>query len=297
MTTNSTTPMKICTKCGEIFPATADFFHKKKTGHYGLEARCKVCRAEIDRQYYQANHEKVLERQHQWNAANREKIAENNRQWREANREKDLERQREYYRANRENLLEQKRQYYQITRDRALEKNRRYYRSHLKKLIEYARQYHQANRKKILERNYQYRQTNRERLNESSRLWSQANPEKRRINANRRRARKKQLPDTFTHEQWQECLEYWNGCCTVCGNQLRNLFGDVVPHADHWIPLAIPDCPGTSADNMICLCSSCNSSKNSSNPVEWLERKYGKRKAKQILERVEKYFEWVRNQQ
>ncbi|MDQ7034342.1 MAG: hypothetical protein Q9P01_05755 [Anaerolineae bacterium] len=56
------------------------------------------------------------------------------------------------------------------------------------------------------------------------------------------------------------------------------------------------DCPGTVVENMICLCSSCNLSKNATLPDEWLNRKYGKRKAKQILERIEDYFDWVRNQ-
>ena len=34
---------KTCTKCGEIFPATLEFFFKNSGGKYGLTPRCKKC--------------------------------------------------------------------------------------------------------------------------------------------------------------------------------------------------------------------------------------------------------------
>ena len=37
---------KICTTCGREFPATLEYFHKSKTGKYGLLAECKFCVAE-----------------------------------------------------------------------------------------------------------------------------------------------------------------------------------------------------------------------------------------------------------
>lgn len=36
-------PQRTCTKCGETFPATADFFYKKERGLYGLFSHCKKC--------------------------------------------------------------------------------------------------------------------------------------------------------------------------------------------------------------------------------------------------------------
>ena len=41
---------KTCTKCGETLPATTEYFHKNKTGKYGLRSRCKKCEAEYDKQ-------------------------------------------------------------------------------------------------------------------------------------------------------------------------------------------------------------------------------------------------------
>jgi 5-methylcytosine-specific restriction endonuclease McrA len=96
------------------------------------------------------------------------------------------------------------------------------------------------------------------------------------------------LPATFTLEQWRACLEYWNGCCAVCGKQLRDLFGNVEPHADHWLPLSKGG--GSEAKNMICLCSECNMNKHDAMPNEWLTQKFGQRRAKAISENVKKYF-------
>lgn len=41
--TNSNTPTKVCTKCGEELPATTEFFYKKDRGRYGLHSWCKLC--------------------------------------------------------------------------------------------------------------------------------------------------------------------------------------------------------------------------------------------------------------
>jgi hypothetical protein len=249
MDTNSIT--KTCTKCGQTFPATAEYFYKARSGKYGVASCCKTCWAEDRRLYREKNRERIAESKRQYQQTNQEKIAEYQRQWRENNRDKEIKHNREYYQANREKLKER------------------------------SRQYHHAHREKIAQRSRKYREANKER---------------KRVNHIRRKARKRSLPDTLTVKQWEDCLKYWNGCCAVCGNQLRDLFGNVVPHADHWLPLISPNCPGTTADNTLPLCNSCNLSKNKVMPNEWLERKYGKRKAKQILERIENYFEWVRNQ-
>lgn len=113
---------------------------------------------------------------------------------------------------------------------------------------------------------------------------------------NRRRARKQALPDTWTLLHWKLALEYWYGCCAVCGRQLRDLFGTHKPAADHWIPLTSPDCPGTIPTNMIPLChgeGGCNNSKGAKMPEEWLSERYSKQKVHEILNHIELYFEWI----
>lgn len=34
---------KICSKCEQEKPATAEYFHKQKNGKYGFTAECKIC--------------------------------------------------------------------------------------------------------------------------------------------------------------------------------------------------------------------------------------------------------------
>lgn len=111
----------------------------------------------------------------------------------------------------------------------------------------------------------------------------------------RRRARKHSLPDTFTSDDWQRALDYFGGCCAICGRP-PGLWHAL--SADHWIPLASPDCPGTIATNIIPLCcrqDGCNNSKRHKDPEQWLIERFGKRKAKVILKRIHAYFEYVRS--
>ena len=75
---------KVCTKCGEIKPATLEFFFKKSGNKtYGLKSHCKPCCLK----YYEANREKHLERVKQYQKANREEVLKYKKQYREANRE------------------------------------------------------------------------------------------------------------------------------------------------------------------------------------------------------------------
>ena len=114
-------------------------------------------------------------------------------------------------------------------------------------------------------------------------------------------ARKNALPNTFTPEQWEQCLSYFDHSCAVCGTP-QDLF--IQLQADHWIPLFNDDCTGTVMSNMIPLCggskfnshTGCNQSKGCKDPMEWLEYKYDTRKAQQIYNRIIDYFAWVESQ-
>lgn len=108
--------------------------------------------------------------------------------------------------------------------------------------------------------------------------------------------RKRSLPNTLTGDDWLLCLDYWHYCCAVCGSQLRDLFGDIEPNIDHWIPINNPDCPGTIPTNIICLCEACNKSKGDTPAKQWLDQRYGKRKAAEILKRINDYFDWINQQ-
>lgn len=111
----------------------------------------------------------------------------------------------------------------------------------------------------------------------------------------RRRAREERLPDGFSGQDWYRCLEYFGGCCAVCGRP-PGLWHKLA--IDHWIPIASSECPGSIPTNIVPLCQGvggCNNSKHCKAPNDWLVEKFGKRKATSILKRINAYFDWIRS--
>jgi hypothetical protein len=144
-----------------------------------------------------------------------------------------------------------------------------------------------------------WRMRNLERSRKTSRDRFKNHPEITRIANHKRIARKKSKPFNFTKNDWQRALDYFNHRCAVCGRQFNDLFGERKAAADHWIPLANSNCPGTVPTNIVPLChgiDGCNSSKNRTLPMDWLMKKFSKRKAEQINKRIQDYFAWVKEQ-
>lgn len=121
--------------------------------------------------------------------------------------------------------------------------------------------------------------------------------EVRKIRDQNRRARARAMLCDFTIEQRNFAVNYFNNVCAVCGEPFYDLFGERTLALDHWIPINAHDCPGTTATNMIPLChgkNGCNNSKLDYDPHKWLVKKFGRRKAREILARIEAYFDAVR---
>lgn len=64
---------KVCTKCKET-KSTSEFYHRDRNKN-GLIPQCKDCRRKWNREYYYANHERLLDRNHAYHEANRFKVA------------------------------------------------------------------------------------------------------------------------------------------------------------------------------------------------------------------------------
>jgi 5-methylcytosine-specific restriction endonuclease McrA len=167
----------------------------------------------------------------------------------------------------------------------------RWNKEHPERVRANSRRYAQNNPQKVSNAKLRWQSSNPQKTAIATKKYRKANSHKTKVIAHRYRARKRSLPDTFTPQEWLACLGYFNYTCCVCGAQLRDLFGNVEPHADHWIPIASELCTGTIATNMVCLCNSCNRSKHAKLPEQWLEQKYGAKKAKAILARVNAYFD------
>jgi endogenous inhibitor of DNA gyrase (YacG/DUF329 family) len=159
------------------------------------------------------------------------------------------------------------------------------------------REYYAQNSERILAYQALYREENRDHINEIAKFASyhrKAKNDHVRIVARdyrirqhldvivlieRRRARKLNLPDNWTVNDWLHALDHFDHRCAVCGKVAS---GARFLAADHWIPLASnqENNPGTVPWNMVPLCHGsrgCNNSKGALHPREWLKKSQGNR--------------------
>lgn len=159
-----------------------------------------------------------------------------------------------------------------------------YRKEHLSSFAESTRRYYTKNREVVLKRQRIYRQTHpeKERAKRHKYLHSlRGRWVKLKVNQ-KRRTRQRNLPYRFTIYNWEICLEYWDYSCAYCGSKIKI-------HADHYIPLAKEDCPGTIPKNIIPACRRCNCSKKNTIPIEWIRRTFPDR-ADAIIQAIEDYF-------
>ena len=172
-----------------------------------------------------------------------------------------------------ENISIQKREYYQNHREVILERQTRYNESHREWTRENASRYRKENHNKSLqcvrnwylghitqvaERNKNWRKQNLEHCKEIERRYRLKNPEKRAISQARREAIKLGLPNTLTSEQWEAIKKIYHNRCAYCGHKPSKLT------IDHVIPLSKGG--GTTPDNIVPACFSCNSGKGNRPP-------------------------------
>lgn len=305
---DSTIPLKRCTKCAEEFPATEEYFYVRKynTGATGLNAQCRKCeriRAELKNRanghkpHVPAAIKRVVrvKRVSLTPEARADALSLQSQGLKRCSKCHEVKpATAEYFfrRAECKDGLSPickpcrrvERKSYPV--DPEKEKARR-------------KNYRERHRDSIRERNRESKRKayaeNPEKVREAGRRYLQNNRHMDKARYQRRQARKLALPNDWTGKDWLLCLEYWHYCCVVCGAQLRDLFGDVKPNADHWIALndLRPDNPGTVPGNMLCLCSVCNNNKKTKDPEQWLAERYSKRKVVEIMARIQVYFEWI----
>lgn len=181
---------------------------------------------------------------------------------------------------------------YAANPDRERERSRAWYATNAEYARAKARAWSAANPERL-------RETNRARRAESPeyyREWAAANRDRGRVYKQNRRARKRNLPNTFTAEEARFALDYFHYSCAYCGRQFHDLFNERTLAFDHFIPLSSPECPGTTAGNMLPVChgvDGCNLSKGARDPEEWLVSHFGKREARKKLEEIRTYFKTV----
>jgi hypothetical protein len=123
--------------------------------------------------------------------------------------------------------------------------------------------YLSENKERIKDRRRDYRERNRESLAENEKRWKSNNKDRVVLAEQRRRARKKTLPNDLTYEQQNVVMAHFNNACALTGETTEL-------HLDHVIPLATGH-GGTTWGNTIPLRGDLNCSKNDSNLFEWFK--------------------------
>lgn len=270
---------KRCSKCGAEFPATIEYFKKSNRNKSGIASVCKGCHRNSNLLYMQSRRQDP-----EYRKAESKKIATRSKtRYSQDTEYRETVKARVKKLQSNEGYRESKSEY---------DKTR------------YAEIVADSERANDLKQQQRLRLSNpqvREQKNKRSKILRQLPHYKeiRRLEGSRRRARKHFLPNDMTVQQWEKCLSYWGCKCCVCGRP-RGLWHTLA--MDHWIPLTdnALDNPGTTVCNIVPLChgiDGCNNSKNNREAGEWLANRFGKRKAKQILKRINDYFEWIRTQQ
>lgn len=81
---------KTCSKCGQTFSATAEFFNRRAKNRDGLSSWCKACAAAIAWAYHEVEKEDSVARTHSRHIliARKERVATAYRAYREAHKRK-----------------------------------------------------------------------------------------------------------------------------------------------------------------------------------------------------------------
>lgn len=272
---NDSIPLKQCSRkgiClhpdGSWLPATPEYFSPTKRGT--LYSICKKCKSWDVKERRQKDPERAKQIATRSRIKHRDKRNANTRDW--------FARHPGYKREWERNNPEKVRVYKQRTRE-----------NHKAEISRYNSIYYQKNKPAIQKRHKDWQSNNRPLLT---------------IKDANRRAKMRSLPSGLTKTDWGRCLEYWNGRCCVCG-RLPDFWHIIV--REHWIAVddKRTDNPGNVVTNILPMCHSiegvpsgdpgCNQSKWKHDPIDWLNRKLGKRKAAKKIAEIYAYFEWAKS--
>jgi 5-methylcytosine-specific restriction endonuclease McrA len=267
--------MKTCTHCQEEFPATTEYFHKKKSGLYGISEMCKSCAKKrqdaMDNTLTVYNGEtKVCTTCHEEFPATMEYFIPSKHGKYGLQAECTKCRTQKH-----ERLMIEDADY--AARRRAT--NRRYKARNMDK----ARQWQLDNPEKQRESERKYRKNNPEKVRAATRRWEKEHPEMRTIYHAARQAKKRASGGKYTLNDLVDLYELQHGLCCWCGREMVNrLVYKKAPRkvkftVDHI--KAVHNGGSSFPHNLVLACASCNSTKNKreiftewqpSNMLEWM---------------------------
>lgn len=122
MVSGTGSKLKACSKCGELFPLTAEFWHRNKSRSTGFENACKKCASSRVSKYYSKTENK--EKARKYRLSNKQKIKNRDKLYYINNKDKflkkdlcvedlkNLKKERaDYYKQNKKRISEKKKEY------------------------------------------------------------------------------------------------------------------------------------------------------------------------------------------
>jgi hypothetical protein len=132
---------KVCKVCQETFPATTEYFYQKRTGKYGVVAKCKKCMSD----YNIAGYKKY-----------RQKRIKAKRKYRQKNYNKVLESSKKSYQKHRDKRLEEKRLESKLYPEKIKQRRKEQYIKHKEKRLLAVKKYSKNNKNKIRKKRAEY---------------------------------------------------------------------------------------------------------------------------------------------
>lgn len=248
--------MKICTKCKKELPL--DSFSNSKRNKSGKRSACKECsnidnkiyadknkhkKSKYSKEYRKENYNECLKKEKESRHRNKENIKICNRKYRENNKEEEKQRHRKYQKENKEKLSEYHKKRYSEKKEH---------------ILKACKAYRQCNKNKKREWNENYKNTEKSKISRANSIGKRRFLKK--INNDKTIPINIEYPLT---KELQELLDNQGGKCFYCRCDINEN-----RHLDHYVPLAKGG--AHSINNVVWSCPSCNMSKGSKMPDEFI---------------------------
>ena len=165
---------KFC-KIKQLYPWSGAAKKKKKLFsalYQNRERRAK------QREYRQANRDRLIEYKHRYYAEYKEEILCKQKEYRQANRTRIIAYLRRYYAEHQAELIQKKREYTKTNPERVREAQRKYRQTHKDKIKEWQRVHYLEHKEEIKAKSREYKEANREKVRERRKEYYAKNCER-----------------------------------------------------------------------------------------------------------------------
>ena len=163
---------KECSCCHEI--KSVSEFHKCERAKDGLSSRCKKCRNENNKEYYQENKDEINKKHKKYRQENPDYF----REYRQKNKEYRKEYDKKRYQGNLDYFKKHNKKYHQENKEYRKEYDKKRRQENPDYFKEYNKKYYQENKEEINEKNKKHRDKKRQEALQQIKTELESNPEK-----------------------------------------------------------------------------------------------------------------------